>query len=555
MQNKKKFQALALQFVAPSWMKNMVVTIGLVKSLHNKDTDVADIWRTTMTTRTGFDFDTIVTRMRADRAAKGVASTLGMEEEEVCEMHDTDKLGKAGVGALVRSRQKVVINPFPEGVKLVKKAHAVGAYFGYSTRGNDLSEVGKGLGNCPDIRIAVDYNTTRIAAVHGLLFSELRLNRALKAYEVKYSPAWAFTSDDWRTAADFEAVLNCTRITSTLAQIEVHFMAAFTLLIKQLAMTKLRAPTLDVIDMPKVTADPKVPRTSIAVENLSAAGQTARKRATLEGERRWCGNKGEVLEGGAMCMGRHELLAMLLDKRTLGCQHVTAEQRKEAVEVYLEEYSKFAKTAKDWGCQAAQEKLAEEQARAAAPETVAAPIPAAATSSMASGNTYAMVAWSEEDEDDAEEEEEDWDEAIANEAMAALRAWKRFKVEWLEMFPDLKKKRKPGEPLDLIEDLMRLDIGRLYKHVEAVDQGRKLYGWIPLMASCSSGQLGALSAESYCERVLSCANNVLVKGNTLLSDEEVEMLVVLRMNREFMQLMRAHYGAEAKQAFGQSVVS
>ena len=74
------------------------------------------------------------------------------------------------------------------------------------------------------------------------------------------------------------------------------------------------------------------------------------------------------------------------------------------------------------------------------------------------------------------------------------------------------------------------------------------------MACNSVGQLGALSAESYCERVLSCANNVVTKGNTLLSDEEVEMLVVLRMNRDFMAFMREHYGAEAKQTFGQAVV-
>ena len=66
------------------------------------------------------------------------------------------------------------------------------------------------------------------------------------------------------------------------------------------------------------------------------------------------------------------------------------------------------------------------------------------------------------------------------------------------------------------------------------------------MASCSVGQLGALSAESYCERVISCANNVMNKGNTLLNDVELEQLVVLRMNCEFMQYMRKHYGAEAK---------
>ena len=63
-------------------------------------------------------------------------------------------------------------------------------------------------------------------------------------------------------------------------------------------------------------------------------------------------------------------------------------------------------------------------------------------------------------------------------------------------------------------------------------------GLIPLMASCSKGQIGALNAESFCERVLSQANLVMTDGNTLLSDEELEMIVILRMNREFMEFMR-----------------
>ena len=65
------------------------------------------------------------------------------------------------------------------------------------------------------------------------------------------------------------------------------------------------------------------------------------------------------------------------------------------------------------------------------------------------------------------------------------------------------------------------------------DEGRRLYGYIPLMASSSAGQLGALKEESFCERVLSCANNVLTEGNTLLNDAELEMLVILSMNRGF----------------------
>ena len=77
--------------------------------------------------------------------------------------------------------------------------------------------------------------------------------------------------------------------------------------------------------------------------------------------------------------------------------------------------------------------------------------------------------------------------------------------------------------------------------------------YIPAKASCSKGQLGALNAESFCERVLSCANDVLIEGNTLLSNEELEMLVILRMNCDFMKFMREHYGHLLTEHFAQTI--
>ena len=102
---------------------------------------------------------------------------------------------------------------------------------------------------------------------------------------------------------------------------------------------------------------------------------------------------------------------------------------------------------------------------------------------------------------------------------------------------------------------MPLDVGRLYNKITEVDKEERIYGLIPRMASCSYGQIGALNAESYGERVLSCASTVLTEGNTfLLSDEELEMLVILRMNREFMQFMRKNYSHLTKETFGRTVV-
>ena len=50
-----------------------------------------------------------------------------------------------------------------------------------------------------------------------------------------------------------------------------------------------------------------------------------------------------------------------------------------------------------------------------------------------------------------------------------------------------------------------------------------------------------MNAESFCERVLRTAGHVMTDGNTLLSDEVLEMLTILRMNRKFMEFMREHY--------------
>jgi hypothetical protein len=61
------------------------------------------------------------------------------------------------------------------------------------------------------------------------------------------------------------------------------------------------------------------------------------------------------------------------------------------------------------------------------------------------------------------------------------------------------------------------------------------------LASCSEGQIGALNAGSFAERVISGANLVVTDGSTLLDDKALEMLVVLRMDQKFMLFMREHY--------------
>jgi hypothetical protein len=66
----------------------------------------------------------------------------------------------------------------------------------------------------------------------------------------------------------------------------------------------------------------------------------------------------------------------------------------------------------------------------------------------------------------------------------------------------------------------------------------RLFGYIPRMALAN---IGAMNAESFCERTLSCASLIVTDLHTSLSRKEVRMLTILRMNVSLMEYMRAEY--------------
>ena len=64
--------------------------------------------------------------------------------------------------------------------------------------------------------------------------------------------------------------------------------------------------------------------------------------------------------------------------------------------------------------------------------------------------------------------------------------------------------------------------------------GKRRYGLIPLIAEC---HLGERMASSFCERVNSAAKLLLGERRGCLSDEELQMICLLRVNRKFMMHM------------------
>ena len=140
-------------------------------------------------------------------------------------------------------------------------------------------------------------------------------------------------------------------------------------------------------------------------------------------------------------------------------------------------------------------------------------------------------------------------EQVESEAEVLGKEFDRVILRWLDRIPDgegwnayldeeHRKKGGDAEYYDLMNDLVYADMGKLYMALEA----EKEFGHLPKMAIA---RLSGNMSSSFVERMNSCAKLIFTDGRTLLSDEELDMVVVLRMNRKFMEYMRGR-GAVGK---------
>ena len=342
-----------------------------------------------------------------------------------------------------------------------------------------------------------------------------------------------------------------------------------------------------------------IPRVAVNVSSFSETGRTCLSRAIIEGERRWCGNEGEEATGARVTLTLREMQASCLDVRTKLCPHMDDEERKRAkqalrdahvaFEVQHDKYKEKAKQAElaragnSAATQAAQTATQHDQQPSELPGT-----PQRTSSALDSGVVYdpAASGWgllkspsSNVEGMSLQEANEKADEKLLEarkqRAKDVVDRWLDHTVDFNAEFPPMQGKApRPSKP-DLIRDLMYLPIGNLYakmlddkttevrariaravptractqRGIRALDTSsahssrshdeQVKFGFLPRMAGCSKGQIGALMAESFCERMLSKANIVMTDGNTLLGDEELKMLVILKVNSEFMTWARS----------------
>ena len=74
------------------------------------------------------------------------------------------------------------------------------------------------------------------------------------------------------------------------------------------------------------------------------------------------------------------------------------------------------------------------------------------------------------------------------------------------------------------------------------------------MSPGSKGYIGFLPAASLCERCNSVAKDVMTDAHCLMSQKSLEMMVVLRMNRNFMKYMHSKHSDLTQQQFEMTLV-
>ena len=180
---------------------------------------------------------------------------------------------------------------------LLDRAHKTGTHFSYGEKWykelySYQQNIPSGLAN---IYIKLDLNATRVSARHSLVHSILRPHKGLAYYFFGKEGNWIHTSSDFKQLAEIEGILCLSAQYSTFFQYEKLYTGALGVVAKQRMMSKVRCDRVSLIDLSNVTKNHKLPRTYINSSIMTYIGQRTKLRATLEAERRYCGNEGLFL--------------------------------------------------------------------------------------------------------------------------------------------------------------------------------------------------------------------------------------------------------------------
>ena len=501
-------------------LRNWNICIGFQRSSSKTAPHQAEIFRSSL--RRIKCSQTDLRCSQEDFAELATAKLLGCEKEG-CGMHNYDKVGSSAVGLLVRSEDTVEVNPFPAGKAAMAEAHKFATHFSRSRdkRLPIYHECCKRTG-CPSLIPEVNQNGTRIAANHGELKPLIRTVPGNIEYSKLSLDNPQVSPETWQILAEFDSVLNSTALLTTAAQYEAAWTGAYRHIIRHKAESEFsdtKSSRVVNIWAPTPTKNPIYKM--IAPDQLTTAGRECKRRALLEAKHR------NTMVGGKLSMRDH--IAILLDQRTLNSEVLSGDDKDFAKIMLENEYLIY--------CGKFLPPTGSERTKTAKPRNMLKTPP--------KGIGKSSDAWS--DVDTSSDSEEEQDDRLKREFKETFKKWRKLDIDWHRWCPTLKEiqERRLGTaddgddcgPMDALMSYIDLDLGPLYLDLIHTAEARKI-GRLPQMAMTV---LGNNLAASFCERVNSGANLILTHGRTLLEDDHLKKLCMLRVNRNYIGFMKENY--------------
>jgi hypothetical protein len=527
----KKYQSIGEQFVWDS--QNWHIGIGFQRSLGSDASDVAaKITKCAHRVSSSARWDSVHRKDPdklyrcgiADFAALGVTRLMELHTDG-CSMHNDDKVFRWGTGDLKKSKNKIPVEPFDDGVQFAKQVHSAAHFFTWDQRSSLLRQCCQTVG-IPFIRPDIDHNNTRVAAFRGLLLSLGRLANGIKmTYGTSLgAQAPQLDDSDFDTICEWEAIGGLTSVAIKLYQNEVAWTGAykdviFKKLAGQLDHTRDGA-SLKLIDHRNVSIGKPKPVQTKKFADFSDLGKECWTRSAEELGRRHSMAHGSVTD--------QDLANSLLDVRTKNGHHLSATELRVAngaleaeYMLYQDQFNEYMKAAADAN---------EDTQRPTSPAE-----PSTMVDTSGSPDSPSMFCLGS----NPHACHVDVQNAMAEKRTlyhVHLKSWLALDIDWLTEFPELAKLNKTNAQFDLLKDLLPLNLSPLYHRL--LESGK--YGHLPRLAFA---RLGCDLASGYVERMNSAAKDVMPKGYTLLSPLVLEMLTLLRVNKDFIMHFESKHHA------------
>ena len=527
--SRRKHQSFSLTFCVRGIVWTIAIDFHAMPS--NLDAEVAAAFDEAMLRVTGFTRAVLGIECISDGAALGVARAMDEDLPSThCQMHSTAITQQAASGEKDHVRGCYAMEKFPAGKEVVASAHEMCLYFNTPKRRAACVPSAAATGCKREAAKCLACNT-RISGTRGEFEDLVIREKACRHFFLGVEPNSGLGDDDdidrltwgtarWREVREFEAFLHRYGTLTTNSQIEQVLSGVYDTLFGRFAVAWLTEPLMVLKPEQNMLAPfAQLERVATPDDKLSPTVKRAKQRAVYK-------LQVDLVEKP---MTPLNLLKIGIDPRARVSGLYSKGEMAAARAVLRDAYVEFALRASEHAAAAA-------VPTAGDPPASPAPAPAAPDDAAEDAETpgasfsFSFAAAAAEvqepvtDVSDRQHYETEFDRVHKN-FMAA-----RFDPAVFR-YIDGHRPSNPAQP-NILTDGLRIDMVDWFRQLE---EAKVDYGYLPRLAT---SVLAAPPASSFCERMNSAAKIILQAGCAQLGDQELHWLVVLRMNRSFMERFR-----------------